>query len=207
MSPFVAITDDDCFVDANWLDNMAKRLAENPEAIVSGRVEPAGDEHVVAVATSQGPVIYRRPRLTFDPMSGGNMGTSIDVIKRVGLFDEDSRLRCAEDGDWAYRALRAGVAIVYAPEVLVDHYGWRNLSERATQYKTYARSHGAFYGKHLRKGDWFIALRIVTHYLRASRRWMRGIMFRDQEQVFCGRAYVTGLLPGIISGLRRNAPS
>jgi hypothetical protein len=69
-------------------------------------------------------------------------------------------------------------------------------------YKDYARSHGGFYGKHLRKGDWFIALRAVIHHLRALRRWMRGVVFGDREMVLIGRAYFTGLLPGIIAGLR-----
>lgn len=201
---FVAVTDDDCFVDANWLESMTNRLAENPEAIVTGRVEKTGEEEVLAVATSESPAIYYHPRLTFDPMSGGNMGTSIDVIKRVGLFDEDPRIRCAEDGDWAYRALRCRVPIIYAPEVLVHHYGWRNKSQRAAQYKAYARSHGAFYGKYLRKGDLFIALRVAVHHLRAFRRWLLGIITGDKESTLIGRAYFTGLFPGIIAGMRRN---
>lgn len=199
---FVAVTDDDCFVDANWLRNMESSLVRNPQAIITGRVEPLGDKEVLAVSTSQSPTIYRRPRLTFDPMSGGNMGTSIDVIKHVGLFDEDARLRCAEDGDWAYRALRYGFPIIYAPEVLVFHYGWRDKSQRASQYKAYARSHGAFYGKHLRKGDWFIALRAIIHYLRALRRWLRSTIDGNQELAIYSRAYLTGLLPGIIAGMR-----
>jgi GT2 family glycosyltransferase len=198
----VAVTDDDCFVDTNWLKNMANRLAETPDSIVTGRVDPDGEEEVLAVATSKKSAIYHRPGLKFDPMSGGNMGTSMAVIDSVGLFDEDPRLNCAEDGDWAYRALKSGVPITYAPEVSVRHYGWRNTNQRIAQYKAYARSHGAFYGKWLRKGDWFIAVRVLIHYLRASRRWIRGLIARNQEQAFCGRAYVTELLPGIISGLR-----
>jgi GT2 family glycosyltransferase len=108
----------------------------------------------------------------------------------------------AEDADWAYRALRAGVPIIYVPEAVVKHFGWRDESKRMVMYKDYARSHGGFYGKHLRKGDWFIALRAVIHHLRALRRWMRGVVFGDREMVLIGRAYFTGLLPGIIAGLR-----
>ena len=200
---FVAITDDDCFVDIDWVKNMTKHLIENPRAIVSGRVDPAGEQEVLAVTTSQKPAIYRRPRLKFDSMSGGNMGTSIDVIKCVGLFDEDHRLRCAEDGEWAYRSLRSGIPIIYAPDISVNHYGWRNTEQRVAQYKNYARSHGAFYGKYLRKGDWFIALRVVTHHLRALRRWLGGFISGNRELALLGRSYVTGLLPGIITGFGR----
>jgi GT2 family glycosyltransferase len=200
---FVAITDDDCFVDTYWLENMSKRLNANPDSIITGRVDPAGDEEVTAVVTRKQSIVFRRPGLKFDAMSGGNMGTSNDVLKRVGLFDEDQRLRCAEDGEWAYRALRSGVHIIYAPEVSVWHYGWRSPDQRDAQYRAYARSHGAFYGKYMRKGDLFIALRVIVHHSRAFRRWLRGIITGNHEQTLHGRSYATGLIPGIINGMRK----
>jgi GT2 family glycosyltransferase len=136
-------------------------------------------------------------------MSGGNMGTSTAVIQRVGLFDEDASVRTAEDSEWAYRALKAGVPLVYAPDVGVRHFGWRDEQKRNIQYRDYARSHGGFYGKYLRQGDWFIALRVFAHHFRALRRWVRGIVTNDQEMALYGRAYLTGMLPGIMAGLRR----
>ena len=199
---YVAVTDDDCFVEGNWLESLVAKLDENPGAVVTGRVE-AGSNDVIVVVTSQVSRIQYKPRLKFDSMSGGNMGTSLEVINRVGLFDEDPRLRTAEDGEWAYRALRAGVPIVYAPEVCVRHFGWREEGARKTQYRDYARSHGGFYGKYLRQGDWFILLRAVLHHIRAFRRWMRGLITGDQEMSQLGQAYFTGLLPGIVAGFRR----
>lgn len=199
---FVAVTDDDCFVDRNWLANMAARLRNYPEAIITGRVEAEGDEAVLMVVNSPTPVIQRRPRLKYDSMCGGNMGVSLATIQRIGLLDEDPCLRTAEDGEYAYRALRSGISIVYAPDVAVRHFGWRAQAERITQYRDYARSHGGFYGKYLRQGDWFIALRVVLHHLRALRRWLYGIIMGDQELIHLGRSYLTGLLPGIIAGLR-----
>lgn len=198
---FVAVTDDDCFVGSDWLNTMVARLRDHPEAIVTGRVEPAG-EGVLVVVTSLEPAVYHRPRLKFDSMSGGNMGTSMSVIDRVGLFDEDPCMRTAEDAEWAYRALRAGVPIIYAPQVVVRHFGWRDDDKRLVQYMDYARSHGGFYGKYLRRGDWFIALRAVMHHGRALRRCLRGVMTGNQELALCGWSYLTGLLPGIIAGLR-----
>lgn len=203
---FVAVTDDDCFVEADWLDRMLTRLKENPEAIVTGRVEPAGKDMIVVV-TAQKPAIYYKPRLKFDSLSGGNMGTSMVVIERVGLFDEDPLLRTAEDGEWAYRALKAGVPIIYAPEVAVRHFGWRDETERNVQYQGYARSHGGFYGKYIRRGDWFIALRAILHHIRAFRRWVRGSLTGNDDLALNGRAYFTGLLPGIVAALKRDNQS
>jgi GT2 family glycosyltransferase len=198
---FVAVTDDDCFVDNDWLENMARYLQQNPKAIVTGRVE-AGTDDVIMVVTSPTPSVQYRPNLSFDRMSGGNMGTSSAVLDRIGLLDEDPRLKTAEDGEFAYRALRAGVPIIYAPDVCVRHFGWRDENQRTDQYRNYALSHGGFYGKYLRQGDWFIALRVGVHHLRALRRWLHGTLSGDAESQTMGRAYFTGLLPGIHSGFK-----
>jgi GT2 family glycosyltransferase len=203
---FVAITDDDCFADPEWLARMIEILRANPECALSGRVEAGGDEVVASVVTAEEASVTTRPSLKFDPLSGGNMGTSMAVFERVGLLDEDPAMRCAEDGEWAYRALRAGVPLRYAPDVSVSHVGWRDFAERVDQYRTYARSQGGFYGKYLARGDGFIALRLLAHELRASRRWLRGVLKRDAELAMIGRAYATGLLPGVWAGLRSRAP-
>jgi GT2 family glycosyltransferase len=200
---FVAVTDDDCFVEEDWLRRMRDQLAGDPGTIVSGRVEGGGSETVVAVVTDADARVQRKPSLKFDTMSGGNMGTSKDVVDRVGPFDEDPSLSTAEDCDWSYRALRAGVPIVYAPQVGLLHYGWRDEQQRSSVYRSYAQSHGGFYGKYLRKGDWFIALRAGVHFLRALKRLLRGALTGDTDRVARGWAYLVGLPRGIAAGLRR----
>jgi GT2 family glycosyltransferase len=199
---FVAVTDDDCFVEPKWLENMAARLRDNPDAIISGRVESGGDEPVLVVVNSMKPAVQRRPRFRSDSMCGGNMGAAIDVIRRIGFFDEDPCVRTAEDCEYSYRALRSGTPIIYAPDVAVRHFGWRGESERATQYRDYARSHAGFFGKYLSRGDWFIAVRIMIHLLRSLKRWGRGVLTANRDLALNGRAYVTELLPGIIAGWR-----
>lgn len=198
---FVAITDDDCFVEENWLKNMADRLRLSPDAVVTGRVAGAGEEMIVTV-TSTTPSVQSRPRLKFDSMSGGNMGTSLAVFRKVGLFEEDPVMATAEDAEWAYRALRKGVSLRYEPEVIVTHFGWRDESRRIEQYRHYALSHGGFYGKYIRRGDLFILARAAGHFFRALRRWARGRLKGDSELALLGRAYCLNLLPGILAGMR-----
>lgn len=198
---FVAITDDDCFVRGDWLSNMAGRLRLNPGAVVTGRVEAAGEDMVVVV-TSTTPAVYNRPRIKFDSMSGGNMGTSLLVVRKVGLFEEDPVMATAEDAEWSYRALRKRVSIIYEPDVVVAHYGWRDVGKRVEQYRRYALSHGGFYGKYLRRGDMFILMRAILHFLRAFRRWGKGKMTGDTELALLGLAYCRSLFPGIVAGFR-----
>ncbi|HSM37257.1 MAG TPA: glycosyltransferase family 2 protein [Longimicrobiales bacterium] len=199
---FVAITDDDCMAAPDWIETMAARLRAQPDAIVSGRVGSVGDGPNVDTAPSRRERRVTRPGITFDPLSGGNVGFSLDTFRRVGPFDEHPSVRAAEDGDWAYRALRRGVPIVYAPEVLVRHAPWRDEAERKARYRTYARSQAGFYGKHIGRGDGFMALRAAVNTARAARRWARGVIRRDRELRMHGAAYVVHFLPGLLAGLR-----
>jgi GT2 family glycosyltransferase len=128
------------------------------------------------------------------------MALDRDLVLRLGGLDEDQCLRTAEDGEFAYRALRAGVPIMYCPEIVVTHLDWRDDQQRADQYEGYARSQGGFYGKYLRRGDLFIALRAGLHLTRAVRRWALGTLRGRHEAARIGRAYATGLIPGIRAG-------
>jgi len=199
---FAVITDDDCTPAPDWIEGYAGRLAAQPGTVFTGSVLAGGDEPVLNTVTNRQPAVARRPALSFDRLSGGNCGMAIEVLRQVGLFDEDPCMRYAEDGEWAYRALRAGVPIAYVPELVVTHLGWRALDERLDQYRGYARSHAAFFGKHLRRGDLFILLRAGVHFARATRRWLRGALARDAELAANGRSYALQLLPGIIAGMR-----
>ena len=131
------------------------------------------------------------------------MAMSLEVAQRVGPFSEDPVMRHAEDTEFAYRALRARVAIVYAPEVAVRHLGWRDEAEREDRYRNYARSHSAFFGRYLRQGDGFMILRTTVHVLRSLRRWLVGSLSHDREAARNGRAYLSELLPGLREGWRR----
>ena len=201
-TPFVLITDDDCEVDRDWLQVMAKKMRRHPQAAVTGAVLSGGSERILNTVRDSRPAVARRPRLSYDRLSGGNCGIPREVLQKVGLFDDDPCMRYAEDGEWAYRALRHGVAIAYEPGARVTHLGWRTAAARVEQYQGYARTHAAFFGKYLRRGDLFIAARALVHIGRAALRWLRGAMRGDAELAANGRAYVTEFLPGITDGLR-----
>jgi GT2 family glycosyltransferase len=187
-SDFIAFTDDDCLVAEDWLEKMLGHLEHDPSMLVTGQVEAGGDGQVPFVVSHPSPAIYRQPRLKFDRLSGGNMGVSRGALDRIGLLDEDLTLRWAEDSEWAYRALRAGVPIKYAPDVIVCHYGWR------------------FYGKYLRRGDWFIGARAGVHYLRELRRYINATITGNTQHREMSRACLRWLVPGILAGLRSTRP-
>lgn len=196
-----AINDDDQLVADAWLRLLHLRLEDNPRAVVTGMVAPAAPG-VPSSTTDDVPAVHTRPMLHRDPLFAGNMGTSVTVIEEVGLFDESPPLDGAEDNDWGYRALRCGIPIIYAPEVRVDHLDWRDPAEIAMTYRRYARAQGAFYGKHLRGVDPFIACRAGRDLLRGPWLLLRAAVARNPDLGMLGRAEITGILPGIIAGLR-----
>jgi GT2 family glycosyltransferase len=202
-TPFVAVTHDDCRVDPSWLTALLARLREGEEAIVTGRVEPAGEGVVPTIITAPEPVVHRRPRLDGDDLFPPNMAFPRSVLQRIGYFDEHPSLRMAgEDNDWAYRALRAGVPIVYDPAPAVAHVGWQPRSALRSIYRRYARGQGAFYGKYLRRGDRFVARRTARDLARGPWLLFRGITSGNQELLALAYGEITGLLPGVLTGLR-----
>ena len=199
---YVGVTDDDCLVAPDWASAIVGQLEANGGSIVTGRVEAGDGPVVLSVVKDMEPVVQRRPALRFDRLSGGNMAMPRAVTERIGLFEEDPRMRTAEDAEFAYRALRAGIAIVYAPDVVVQHLGWRDQEEREGQYRSYASSQGGFYGSYLARGDYFMLLRLLVHLWRAFRRWLLASVTGQTEQARMARAYLTGLLPGVLHGIR-----
>jgi GT2 family glycosyltransferase len=201
---FVAVTDDDCLVSADWMRMMVNNLRSQPERIITGRVELAGDDEVAfSVVTSQTARVYHRPVLKAHPLIGGNMGVAMENVRRIGPFDEHPTVACAEDSDWGHRALLAGVPIAYDPRILVLHYHWRDADQRSKRYREYSRSIGGFYGKHLLGGGKMIWAQVLRDLVRAPIRWLRGAINGDADMVARGRSDTLELPSGIFAGLRR----
>jgi GT2 family glycosyltransferase len=204
-SRFVAVTHDDCRVRSDWLVRLAERLPTIGDAVLTGRVEPDGDGIVLTVKLATEPAVYRAPQLHADVLFPPNMAFPIRLLRRVGAFDEHrSLLTAGEDNDWAYRALRAGVPLVYDPAITVGHLARFTRSDLPALYRRYARGQGAFYGKHLRRGDAFIARRALHDLLRAPWLLLRGLAARNTELIAMGTGEVTGLPHGILAGLRND---
>ena len=100
------------------------------------------------------------------------------------------------------KTLKKHVIIMYEPGICVWHFGWRDPAGRYDQYRLYALSHGGFYGKYLRKGDFFILARAGLHLVRSLRRWIKGCIFGNKEYAVIGRLYFMKLIPGILAGIR-----
>jgi hypothetical protein len=83
------------------------------------------------------------------------------VTKSIDGFDVHlgggGRFPSHEDGDYGYRAYRAGFSFVHAPAVVIDHYGMRDHQSGAASrlLRSYHMGRGAFIMKALRLRDPF----------------------------------------------------
>lgn len=205
-TPFVATTHDDCRVSINWLETIDKRVRAVGDAILTGRVEPEGEGIVLTIVTSPDPKKYTKPMIDRDVLFPPNMAFPIRLLDRIGYLDEHPSLRLAgEDNEWAYRALRARVPIVYDPDIVVSHQAWQSRDALRSLYRRYARGQGAFYGKYLRQADPFIARRALRDLVRAPWLLFRGAFSRNSELIAMGLGEVTGLPSGLLAGLRNTA--
>jgi len=199
----VAAVDDDCLAEQHWLEAMARLVNQHPDFIVTGRVDPAGPGRAPTIVSSDISKLYlapspRRP----SPLATCNMGLSIRTAQRIGPFD--GALFTAEDNDWAHRALRLGIPILYTPDAIVQHFHWRTDSELAATYLHYAWGQGNFYGKHLRRGDWLILLMAAISLFRGARDLLFGWLRHDYSRRVSGSARMRRLLPGIIHGFLKS---
>jgi GT2 family glycosyltransferase len=131
---FVALLNNDAVADKDWLKELALYLSSNPKCgIVTGKIidsqsgqldstgeqysiwglpfprgrgEPAGDQ-------------YDKQNVVFGA-SGGASLYRIQMLKDIGLFDEDF-FAYYEDVDLSFRAQLAGWQVAYVPEAIVHH--------------------------------------------------------------------------------------
>jgi GT2 family glycosyltransferase len=198
---FVVAIDDDCVAEKDWLEKMESQLHQNPGGIITGRLEPAGDGIPPTLATSIVPRLYRRPSVRdSSPLSSANMGFALSTARDIGPFD--GNLFTAEENDWAYRALRAGIPIFYVPEIVVYHVHWRDKIQMVAVYRAYAWGQGAFYGKHLRQGDWSMILRTSILLVRGMRALILGFLNNDYGWRAYGYAKLISLMKGFIAGVQ-----
>lgn len=178
-------THDDCSVAADWVAVSCELAARAPDCIFTGRVLPVGDATLVP-STKDDPLPHDfTGETSCQVLYPSNMVLPRDRVLAFGGFDE--RLpTAAEDNDFCYRWLRAGLCLRYDPRLVVWHRDWRAPADLHDLYLRYAREQGRFYAKHLRMGDTQMVRFAATDLLGALR-----------ALVHAGKALATGTPPEI----------
>ncbi len=209
-TPLLAVTDDDCIPDADWIAALrqAFRVAPAP-AVVTGRVLPFGPEQpgrfAVSSRTSERRTDFRGYAPPWMVGTGANFAARSEWLKRVGGFDErlgvGSAGRAGEDLDIIFRLLRAGALARFAPTAIVFHER-QERARRLLSRTTYGIGAGACCALWLRQGD-LRGLRVLLDWvvLRSSR-LVGAIPRQHMMLVYEELLVLAGTVRGILYGLR-----
>jgi GT2 family glycosyltransferase len=182
----LAWVDDDEIADRYWLAEVARALAEHPEAdVVSGVIVPAELETRAQAwfeqfgGHSKGrgftPAVFspatarqQSPLYPLPPFgTGANMVFRAGVIERIGGFDTalgaGTPAMGGEDTLAFTQVLRRGGSIVYQPSAIMRHFHRRDLEGLRRQMVGYGTGLTAYYVSLLRRQPWliFALLRLV----------------------------------------------
>jgi glycosyltransferase involved in cell wall biosynthesis len=156
----VAFLDDDILPARNWFAVVCQEFSADPDlGAISGRVETLHALDLsLAVRRQTQRIEFQSVDDAFNLFIGCNFAALRALIDRVGPFDLDigpgSRLRSAEDADFFYRAWKAGAKLVYVPTLFVHHdHGQRTPEAARKVLREYLLGRGAFYAKHVLRGD------------------------------------------------------
>ena len=154
----IAFTDDDCFVDRQWMSAILDEYTSDPElAVLGGRVELHNqDDKPFSLVQWPEKTAFQSLELLFEPLIiGCNMVAKREVFAVAGGFDPalgpgSKTGAIAEDVDFIYRAHKAGFKVIYSPNVLVYHnHGRQTEEEIKVLMRKYGMGRGSFYCKYI----------------------------------------------------------
>jgi GT2 family glycosyltransferase len=156
----VAWTDDDCVPAEDWIERILAHFDEDPALdLLTGRVELYDPSHYpITINTSLEPAILGLGISENFLILGCNLAFRRNLVERIGLYDPrfgaGAPLRAAEDTDFAFRALRKGCLLAYAPDVLLYHNHKRVTDDQVMRLRrNYVYGDGAMLMKHVLGGD------------------------------------------------------
>jgi GT2 family glycosyltransferase len=205
---FVVLLNNDTVVDSNWLGELEKAAATNPEfSIFASRIlqlrhpellYSAGDSYAtygIGYRRGEGSPAdrYETSEEVFSAC-GCAVLYRRSLLEGIGLFDEDF-FSNYEDIDLAFRAQLAGHRCLYVPESRVYHYG-SGTAGVANPKVVYLTSRNAEYVFFKNMPTPLLWRSLPAHLVQIS-----GSLFRQRAQG-AARAYLMGKL-AFLAGLPR----
>lgn len=153
---YLVFTADDCQPAVDWLAALERRLVAHADTMIGGTVANGTPNDLCATTNyllidylyrCHDRRIWRAPFFT-----PNNLALRSELFWRIGGFDE-SIGTTGEDRELCGRWLASGFAMVWAPEVVVQHVHPQSVSAFWRQHVAYGRGSRRFYDRRLRRQD------------------------------------------------------
>jgi GT2 family glycosyltransferase len=207
----LAVTDDDCAPDPQWVEAMIAAFEERPAlSAVTGPIlarpgEPPLGMTAISLRKSLESRLFAGREIPWAVGSGANFAARTDELRRIGGWDERLGVgtpgKAAEDCELIDRLLSAGCSIYYADDAVVRH-DWQTRERRYRTRWSYGFGIGALCGLRFAARDPF-ARRMLRSYSRMHLGKIgRAVARLDLDQVSQHFLALAALLPGSIYGFR-----
>jgi GT2 family glycosyltransferase len=176
----IAYTDDDCFVDPDWLAQLVYQLERSGAAAVGGpNLSPEDGRVAACVAASPGqPMHVLESEQVAEHIPGCNMAFRRAALEAIKGFDPQFK-KAGDDVDLCWRLQQAGMWITFAPGAFVWHHRRQTPRTYFRQQAGYGEAEALLRFKHPDKFNG-----------RGDGKW-RGMMYGDS---LCGLRFSDGII-------------
>jgi GT2 family glycosyltransferase len=150
----LAFTDDDCYVNPDYLKEILAVFTDGTIGYMGGRVLLYDKTDIPQTIRTETEVRVIRPHsfIRTGELQGANMAMRRSLISEIGAFDPElgagTRFRSGEDVDFQARASASGATGIYHPGPLVwHHHGRKPGKEYERLMRGYDYGRGAYYAK------------------------------------------------------------
>lgn len=170
----VAITDDDCTLDQNWLLSMVTAIQDNQADAIGGYVHAPGESLVIQFLDY---TCALNPTLL--PEGKPKYVVTADAIFRrkalldVDLFDTTFALSGGEDVDLSLRMLDKGMKLNFLPSAQVSHWYTSSMTDFLRRSYRYGYGSRKAFDKHLAWDHWIPKANIELQKICDGRMYIR----------------------------------
>jgi len=216
----LAITDDDCRLHAEHLNDLLRHAAADTDLVLRGGRIELGDPTDLPVSIDIRPTRLRwhlTKQAQQENVAGCIIGCNVTMrralVERLGPFDEyfgpGSNIGSGEDTEYAFRAYLSGIVLEHVPDMTVFHDHGRNTRAAASAVlRRYMIGAGALNMKYgmrypvLWRQTYWDLKDVANEVLTGSNTFLPDIGFSHRDKLAC---VVRGVLRYLLMRKRRNA--
>lgn len=165
---YLAITDDDCIPNKDWLSKFADCALRSPDHGFGGHIGNLLTSNVYS--TSSQLLIdylyeYYQPGKEGRFFASNNIFLPAKHFKAIGGFDSSFPNAAAEDRDFCARWIAAGFELTYCADAIVMHAHQMNLAAYVRQHFLYGRGAYHYHLNRAKRGGGKIKIEPASFYL------------------------------------------